>query len=541
MKNLSERKRSLSHTAHDRIARAIIASAALAAIALPACDPPENFLPFQQFGGPAGVLEGTLTYSGPLPCTENGRIVGAAILLAFDVNLLPPPEGLGTSAASLGVVAGETLFAGVRDQLTFESDGRRWCPPHRYVIGEPPTTLVTVTAPWAIAPLGAGTYQVRGFYDINGDFDPGFSISNLPTRGDIGGGAIENAASVLLGGAPRYRALSLGDLQPDGSRVIGPEGAHLSGVAVTLGLELPLERPVFYAKEVLDKFEGNTNPNAVTMRSDFQLNLFSAGEPGVTEQSFIRLRLASGVAPEETEKGAAPPFNLPVSPPSPFVFTQQDVNGDGKLTAADHVPETAALPALYPLSIFAQIHEETPGEPEAHRPVVVLQGLTFYKGILPTALLGSMSGGAPIQAAAPEVIVALRPAALCLHPEDPDRPGLLVVSHETDTMGNNVLPDPQGVQAALGLQFKRPIEIAYGCLPEGKYAVNLIYPTGQAWTTPNEAAVCSPLEPLSKDGSMCGTRARLASQAALVTVGPPKDKNYCATAPGAAQIQKECF
>lgn len=512
----------------------LAALAALAASVTSACDSPDKFLPFQQFGGPAGVLEGTLTYSGPQPCTKNGRIVGAALLLAFDVNLLPPPEGLGTSAASLGVVAGDKLFDGIRDQLTFNSDGSLWCPPHRYVIGASPKPSVTVTAPWAIAPLTAGTYQVRGFYDIDGDFDPGFSISNLPTRGDIGGGAIENTASVLLGGSPRYREIPLGDPQPDGSLAIGETGARVSGIAVTLGLELPLERPVFYAKEVMDDFEGNTNPNAVVLRSDFQLNDFA----GAPEKSFIRLRLGSGVAPEEAKAGAASPFNLPVDPPMPFVFTQQDVSGDGKLSAIDHVPENALVPALYPLSIFTQIHDEAHGEPPTPRPTVILQGLTLYGGLLPTLGLGA---ALPIKAANPEVIIALRPAALCLHAEDPDRPGLLVVSHATDMVGAPILADPESVKASLAIQFKRPIEIAIGCLPVGKYAMNLIYPTGQAWTTPNEAAICSHLEALSADGTMCGTRPRLASQGALLVVGPPKDSDYCATAPGAAQIKSECL
>ena len=98
------------------------------------CDSPDVFLPFAQFGGASGVIDGTVTYSGPLPCTENQRIVGAAVLLAFDKRLLPPPEGLGTSAASLGVVSGEALFAGIRGQLTFlpaDAMGKpqRWCPP----------------------------------------------------------------------------------------------------------------------------------------------------------------------------------------------------------------------------------------------------------------------------------------------------------------------------------------------------------------------------------------------------------------------------
>ena len=77
------------------------------------CTDPNQFLPSYQPGGPQGVLGGTVTYSGPLPCTENGHVLGAAIFLAFQTDLLPPPEGLGTSAASLAVLPGDTLFGGV--------------------------------------------------------------------------------------------------------------------------------------------------------------------------------------------------------------------------------------------------------------------------------------------------------------------------------------------------------------------------------------------------------------------------------------------
>ena len=41
--------------------------------------------------------------------------------------------------------------------------------------------------------------------------------------------------------------------------------------------------------------------------------------------------------------------------------------------------------------------------------------------------------------------------------------------------------------------------VAYGCLPTGRYGVNLVYPTGQAWTLPNEAGSCATAE-----GSIAG-------------------------------------
>lgn len=491
------------------------------------CDSPDIFLPFAEFGGAAGVIDGTVTYSGPLPCTENQRIVGAALLLAFDVRLLPPPEGLGTSAASLGVVPGETLFSGVRDKLTFDPNGKRWCPA---MGGE----VVTVSGDWAISPLPPSTYQIRGFYDLDGSFDPGFSIANLPTKGDIGGGAIDNAAQVLLGDAPIYREIPL---------VASEQGTRVAGVAVTLGLPLPLERPIFYSKAVTDAHGKNKDPKNVVMPSDFQLDTFSVAAPDVTEGSFLRLTLGAGLPAEEVEDAKAKPFGLPV-PGNFFYFSREDTNRDGKINKFDHSPESVFLPSFMPLSIFSRLSEGSDLVAQS-RPAIVIQGLTIWKSMLD---MGQQFGidqtfePADMEAISTELNVGVRPAALCLHVADPTRPGLLVVTHRTDksAMMNTILSDEKGVTDALAKQFGRPIEVAYGCLPEGKYAMNLVYETGQAWTVPNEAGVCAPSEPLTMGGAMCGTRRRLASQGVVLTVGPPDDPAYCAKAEGAKKIQEVC-
>ena len=97
---------------------ACLACVASLGLLTPACEDPSVFLPSYQPGGPEGALEGTVTYIGPLPCTAaTSTWSGAAVhARCSHAALLPPPEGLGTTAASLGTVGGDTLFAGVTDQ-----------------------------------------------------------------------------------------------------------------------------------------------------------------------------------------------------------------------------------------------------------------------------------------------------------------------------------------------------------------------------------------------------------------------------------------
>lgn len=496
--------------------------AALAALA--ACGDIDVFVPLPVFGGPQGVLQGTVTYSGPAPCTENGHIVGAVVLLAFDTRLLPPPEGLGTTATSVAVVAGESFFAGLRNTLPFLPDGKRLCP-------DPGSAPVTVSAPWTLGPLPAASYQVRGFYDIDGDFDPGFGINNLPSQGDVGGGAIENAAEVLLGAAPRYREVLLGT--PEGT--IPEEGALVDGIAVTLGLTLPLERPIFHAKAVLDEYEGNTDPSAVVMPSDFQLELFSATNPA-SEKSFIRYVLGAGVAPEEIDTVKAAPFGFPIDESEPcfigsdfkkpcLVYSVQDANGDGK---GDPIPESVGqaiqVKSLFPIAIFNKLQSgKKIGAQSA--PVVLLQGVTVKDSLTNTAL-------APDDLLEPssEILVGLRPSVVCMDPADPKAKGTILVTHDTDRKGSTLVGDPEALKGALAAQFGREFDLVYGCLPEGEYAMNLIYETGQAWTIPNEAGVCASTEEVVGT-TQCGKRARVASQGTTLRIGPPADAAYCAAHP----------
>ncbi|WP_394830451.1 hypothetical protein LVJ94_28495 [Pendulispora rubella] len=488
----------------------------LGSLAFGACGDPDIFLASDQYGQASGALEGTVTYTGALPCTENGRVLGAANLLVLDVRLLPPPEGVGRSAASFNVVAGETLFASVRGSLTFHSNGSRWCP-------EASTPPVTVSATWSVGPLAGGVYQVRGFYDRDGNFDPSFSISNLPTRGDVAGGAIENAAEVATGKAPRYRQLALGTQRSPGVWQIGPDGAKIGEVAVTLGLPLPTERPIFHSREVLNpKPVPNDNPLQVVMPADFQLAKVDPADPAALEQSFVRVRLGAGVPATEVDEASNRPFSFPVRNGTALIYTREDVDGNGTIDAADHVPDST-LPSLYPMVVFAKI-PKTPSR-VVSGPVVISQGLTIYKDIASTAT-------APTDLRDPlgEAIVAVRPSVICLDPLDVTKPGVVVITHDTDKAGNRIVADEAAFKAALTAKFRRPMDLAYGCLPTGAYAMNVVYPTGQAWTTPNEAGVCAASEqPATAD--TCGARPRLVSQTAVLAISPPSDASYCSAHP----------
>lgn len=130
------------------------------------------------------------------------------------------------------------------------------------------------------------------------------------------------------------------------------------------------------------------------------------------------------------------------------------------------------------------------------------------------------------------------PAVLCINPADlsPMASTTLLLSHDKDCGEvDQLLTDEAGTKAALQKQFGRPVNVKTGCLPQGRYAMNLVYGTGQAWSDPNEAGVCAPSEmPISADGTKClgtgtnqGARPRLPSQDLVLTITGPSVNGYC--------------
>ena len=71
------------------------------------------------------------------------------------------------------------------------------------------------------------------------------------------------------------------------------------------------------------------------------------------------------------------------------------------------------------------------------------------------------------------------------------------------------------------------------CLPTGRYAINAVYPDGQAWTVPNETGACSGAEGATDYAQLTCTlqpRPVLRSQGtrAVVEIVAATDASHCA-------------
>jgi len=218
------------HTLHVLTLLSLLLGAAL----LSACtDPPVDS--FRSEGGaapdPTGVMEGTILYIGPKPtchldAATGRRIpVGRAVLLLFAFNNPPPPEGAATTALNLLTVPGVNFFPA-------ESDCRSADSPDAQIMRSAPFTWPEIELGHAGHPAD---YQVRGFFDDDGDFNPFFSATNLPTAGDIGGGAVVDAQAAI----PHFVRIAFANQEDS------PNGDVQTGVAVTLGQPITTERPIF--------------------------------------------------------------------------------------------------------------------------------------------------------------------------------------------------------------------------------------------------------------------------------------------------------
>jgi hypothetical protein len=250
---------------------ALVAVATVAACGSVPDDPGARIFP------PGGVIEGTVLYQGPRPCSMNGHIVGAAVMLVFDRQNPPPPNGLGATVVNFADVTGDALFAN-EPRYTGSS---MYCP---YAEGF--TDTITVSASFAVSPVPAGSYIIQSFYDYTGDFLPTFKFRELPEQGDIGGGDIDTADALkdVNAGNPNYQPhfleIDVGTPQPLPDAGLPPtpvpaytlpsEGYVANNVSVSVGLVLPLTRPYFYPQGVTQSLssDGSTLTNTIAQSAD---------------------------------------------------------------------------------------------------------------------------------------------------------------------------------------------------------------------------------------------------------------------------------
>lgn len=557
--------------------RTILSFMLLVAAAMMACGdvPVDDERRDQRLFPARGVIRGAVTYVGPRPCSRAGHIIGNAVVLVFDRRNPPPPAGIATGAVNFVAVPGDVLFANEP-----RTNGETlFCPPAQ--------PSITATAPFTIAPLAGASYQLSSFYDRRGRFWPTFKFRNLPEAGDIGGGYVDLEDARKNAGNPNYRPIYLpvdvGNPQagtgPDEipNFAIGPNGYVAENIPVTIGSLIPFTRPYFYprtadgitppdsAENVGEPMRTPANPlgdpRAVPIVAMSQDALILAAPKNPTaatltayQRGFRAMKLVWGVADAEYETATSPTeafdLQLPLLPPK----------GNGGLLVFSRggpIPDNAAVPDLWPQVAFVKLADDpdrtrdpqslvvqgTPDESavtgKPPGPVVIIQGITLLDDSLARTIAGPVPTLPTSAALRDHVTVLVRPAALCFDPRRIDVGGLLVTPHlvgpsaDGSEMGDKPLFDAASVS-------KQPIvrEVKRGCLPKGRYAITLVYPTGQAWTVPNEIGGCAQSEGTvvaRGDLSICAIKPRpvLLSQGAraVLEIVDPVDPSTCDSNP----------
>jgi hypothetical protein len=579
-------RRSLSHLSKKPAALSVAVLGALALVGLVltlsagACQAvPVDNGPGSRVIAPTGVIEGTVLYQGPHPCSENGHIVGNLILLFFNQSEPPPPAGIASTAVNFASIQGDLLF---QDEPVSGATGR-YCP-----LDHGNTETITASAPFTVSPFSAGTYIIEAFFDYQGAFLPTFKFRELPEMGDIAGGYIDTTDAILhanagvdykaiflpvtvgvplgtvdagpdaqtgIGPVPPRSTVDSGpvDSGPDGSPVVLPDGGTLvlpqsgfvaNNITVSVGSVLPLARPYFYAAGATGPASStlvtSANPSgnvnyvpAATMAQDIQIlaqppltdaNLLNDITP--FQNSLASIKLLAGVPSDELDTAIDPngPFQFQLTPST-------DTTSLFTWTDGTAIPESSLIANLLPQVVFTKLIDDPTHtlDPQGiiqqvppAGPAVLILGLTLG----PTDRIQDLIGykiTAPGPTAVTDHVTALvRPLAICVDPTHPELGATLVAPHLTGlsadpkTSGQQALFNTANVIAALTPVVGRVNpEPVIGCLPPGRYAPNLVYPTGEAWTVPNESGSCAATEGSIEPTSSSPTGAACAGDAGI--------------------------
>lgn len=457
-----------------------------------ACDRPVQD-DFKSEGGmapdPTGIIEGSVLYMGPRPtCEYKGdqpeRIVGRVVLTMFIFDNPPPPEGRATTAENLLVLAGDKVFK--------LSD----CAPKDSPVDFASPIMRSVPFRWPQIELkeAARDFQIRGFYDYDEDMNPFFSVTNLPTAGDIAGAAIAN----LQNPAEGFLRISMPAFDK------AHNGYIKTGVTVALANPVWTERPVFKLSDA------NRQLNAedfLPVAVDY--SILAPDTPKTLLQTWALtcdtknapdcgLSLESLHAETDGPKLAAAGVNLDFSPQRyAFSVTPVDiktvVDGAPDLAKPDGIPDphpllgaTLPVPFTLPFVIFqrrAETPEQAKIEAAAKIPSVTMLGAALPSEIeTKKTFVGKMNIAVP-----PIAVVELDPSnAACRVPYAP--PGNSTATYEARVSVCHDLPTGVfGVNVLHGIAGGRPEQVDPSISDNGLAIVGG-GSSGQAWTLPNQLA-----------------------------------------------------
>jgi hypothetical protein len=394
--------------------------------------------------------------------------------------------------------------------------------------------------------------------------------------------------------------VTLGEILPSPRPYFYPGGLQVtfdpsSGNLTTTEVQSSAGPPKTLAniKTTVEK-DPNFDP-VLTMPSDIQVlappvqNMVQ-GNVNNFESKLPHLLLHAGLPPktatvDETSTALGNPFHFQLPPAGiDFFPVWQNALFDANSRAwvPQDIPEGNGVPSLWPLVVLTKLvdvdvatdpeHAVDPGstiaQGDATHPVVIVQGITLLAGdgsgtpqpdsLFNTAVseefgtLFDLPTGQPNVFQQDHLTVLLRPAVICFNtlfdPNNPDKRGTVVTpttfAMTADLTGATmalVVPPSAILSPALsGLVNAQPIP---ACLPQGRYAINVVYPDGQAWTVPNESGACTAAEGASNDSTLSCTvqpRPILYSQGtrAVVEITPPSNPANCA---GAAAVPAVCL
>jgi hypothetical protein len=480
--------RNRATTGVANLVRTFVTSTWVGALALSACMTVEQD-DFISEGGnapdPTAIVDGTIVYSGPRPsCVINNgrveRVVGNVILTLFAYDNPPPPEGTASSSLNLLVVSGDALF----------DEADCWLEPSVHVTR-------SVEYRWPRLPLAPGGqeshYQVRGFYDYDADMVPFFSVTRLPTAGDVIGAALNNLSDPSQG--PLRITLP--------ARESAPDGFVRSGVTVALGNVVRTERPLFRLDENR-KLAANTPfpfppPTVGTLQTFRQLTCARGAD--VPDCGMTLKRFA------EDEKARLDPLGVDVdlgNPARTAIYTSPvDITtvvpgGVPDLATPDGNPDphpflggTLGVPWYAPMVLLQRLNPDPAQaaiEAQARIPRVLMVGSVLLDGDTKQPLKASYTGDVPIAmppVAALELIAGDR---TCRIPYFAPGTNALIMDRRLAECAE--LPAAYyTVNVLAGLAGGSSSPPAEPALHESGQVITGARYSGQAWSIPNELAL----------------------------------------------------